>query len=67
MSVNYALPIRKTLVPHVGQVPDVAGLPFFRVTCCGSLISRDALHFTQYACAMAYTSDCFGLNSLRLP
>jgi hypothetical protein len=40
-------PILKTLVPHTGHMPLVAGLPFFRVTFCGSLISLFALHFTQ--------------------
>ena len=42
-------PIRKTLVPHSGQVPLTAGRPFFNVTSLGSLISLFVLHFTQYA------------------
>lgn len=42
-----AAPIRKTLVPQEGQVPDVAGLPFFMVMAWGSLISFLDLHFTQ--------------------
>ena len=46
------LPIRKTLVPHSGQVPFRAGLPFFSVVSCGSLISLFSLHFTQYAVAI---------------
>ena len=42
-------PIRKTLVPHVGQVPFTAGRPFFNVVSLGSFTSLLALHFTQYA------------------
>jgi len=45
----YGLPIRNILVPHSGQVPFIAGLPFFNVVSCGSLISLFVLHFTQYA------------------
>jgi len=41
--------ILKTFVPHFEQVPVTAGLPFFIVTSCGSLISVFALHLTQYA------------------
>ena len=44
-----AFPMRKRVVPQTGQVPLVAGLPFFIVTCCGSFISRLVLHFRQYA------------------
>jgi len=40
------------LVPHSGQVPFMAGLPFFRVVSFGSLISLFVLHFTQYAVAI---------------
>ena len=29
-------PMRNTLVAQTGQMPWVAGLPFFRVTACGS-------------------------------
>jgi hypothetical protein len=36
-------------VPHLEQVPFIAGLPFFIVTFCASFISDFALHFTQYA------------------
>ncbi len=43
-------PILNTLVPHTGQVPRVAGLPFFKVTLEGSFMSRFALHLKQYAC-----------------
>ena len=39
--------MRNTLVPHVGQVPCVAGLPFFSWTCVGLDISRFALHLKQ--------------------
>ena len=41
----------KIFVPHTGQVPCVAGRPFFIVICFASLISREALHFTQYPVA----------------
>ncbi len=34
-----SLPILKILVPQSGQVPWIAGRPFFIVICCGSLIS----------------------------
>ncbi len=47
--------MRKTLVPQVGQTPDVAGRPFFNVTWVGFLMSRDARHFTQYACAIVFS------------
>jgi len=30
--MSYGLPIRKTLVPHSGQVPLTAGRPFFNET-----------------------------------
>jgi hypothetical protein len=43
------LPILKTFVPHTEQVPVVAGFPFFIVVAVGFLISRFALHLTQYA------------------
>ena len=44
-------PMRNIFVPQTGQVPWVAGLPFFIVIFCASFISRFALHFTQYASA----------------
>jgi len=44
-------PILKIFVPHTGQVPCVAGRPFFIVIAFASLISREALHFTQYPVA----------------
>lgn len=54
-SLNYSvLPILIIPVLHTGQVPFVAGLPFFKVTACGSFISRLALHFTQYASMDVY-------------
>jgi hypothetical protein len=40
-------PIRNILVPHTGQVPSVAGLPFFIVILFSFCISRFALHLTQ--------------------
>jgi hypothetical protein len=43
------LPILKTLVPQVAQVPLIAGLPFFIVMLTGSFTSVFALHLTQYA------------------
>ena len=47
-SANYfPAPILKILVPQVGQVPSVAGRPFFIVICFESLISRWVLHFMQ--------------------
>lgn len=49
---TYARPILNTLVPHTGQTPSVAGLPFFRVTCLGFLMSTFFLHFIQYAVAI---------------
>ena len=56
---SYALPIRNTLVPQTGQVPFVAGLPFFSVTCDGLRTSRLLLHFMQYA-SMAASRVCDG-------
>lgn len=44
---GYAFPILNTLVPQVGHVPWVAGLPFFMVICVGLLISLEARHFMQ--------------------
>ena len=49
---GYPLPILNTLVPHLGQVPLVAGRLFFKVTCLGFLISTFFLHFMQYPCAI---------------
>jgi len=40
-------PILNILVLHTGQVPSVAGRPFFIVICFASLISRWVLHFMQ--------------------
>ena len=40
-------PIRKTLLPHLGQVPFIAGLPFFIVIFCGFWISTFILSLTQ--------------------
>jgi hypothetical protein len=40
-------PILNILVPHVGQTPCVAGLPFFMVTFFSSFISRLVRHLTQ--------------------
>jgi len=43
----FPAPILNIFVPHVGQVPSVAGLPFFIVTDLAPLISRRVLHLTQ--------------------
>ena len=40
-------PILNIFVPHSGQVPCVAGRPFFMVTGLASLIGRWVLHFMQ--------------------
>ena len=47
-------PILKIFVPQTGQRPCVAGRPFFMVMAFASLISREALHFTQYPEAMPH-------------
>ena len=41
------LPILNILVPHSGQMPWVAGLPFFIVTAFSSFIVRLVRHLTQ--------------------
>ena len=43
-----ALPIRNIFVEQTGQMPRVAGRPFFIVTASGLLISFLDRHFTQY-------------------
>jgi hypothetical protein len=53
-AVAYEAPILKILVPHTGQMPWVAGRPFFIVIAFASLISREALHFTQYPVATGH-------------
>ena len=40
-------PILNILVLHTGQVPSVAGRPFFIVTGLAFVISRVVLHFMQ--------------------
>jgi hypothetical protein len=50
----YDAPILKIFVPHTGQSPCVAGRPFFIVIAFASLISREALHFTQYPVATGH-------------
>jgi ABC-type polysaccharide/polyol phosphate export permease len=58
--INYIIitlifyPIRNILVPHFGQVPLVAFLPFFNLTAIGLLISFFALHLTQYPVILPY-------------
>jgi hypothetical protein len=44
------LPMRNTLVAHLGHIPWVAGRLFFIVIALGFLISTFFLHFMQYAC-----------------
>ncbi len=41
--------MRNIFVPHTGQIPWVAGLPFFMVTFFSSFIVLLDLHLTQYA------------------
>jgi hypothetical protein len=48
---HHDAPILKIFVPHTGHTPCVAGRPFFIVIAFASLISREALHFTQYPVA----------------
>jgi hypothetical protein len=43
------LPILNIFVPHTGQIPWVAGFPFFIVTFFSSFIDLFDLHLTQYA------------------
>ena len=52
--------MRNTFVPHFGQTPRVAGLPFFRVTFWGFFISTLDLHLKQYACIRftSFQSGC---------
>jgi hypothetical protein len=45
----YLPSILNSLVPHFGQVPLSAFLPFFSFTSLALLIVRLALHLTQYA------------------
>jgi len=46
--MDYPFPILNIFVLHVGQVPFIAGLPFFMVVDFGFFISLLVLHFTQY-------------------
>lgn len=46
-------PILNILVPQRGQVPWVAGRPFFILMFFGLDISLLALHFMQYACIVS--------------
>ena len=43
------LPILNIFVPHMEQIPWVAGFPFFIVTFFSSFIDLFDLHLTQYA------------------
>lgn len=44
---DQAFPILNILVLHTGQVPSVAGLPFFMVMAFGAFISLLTLHLRQ--------------------
>jgi len=55
-------PILKIFVPHTGHTPCVAGRPFFIVIAFASLISLEALHFTQYP-VMATVTSTRGLDA----
>ena len=46
--MDQPFPILNIFVEQVGQVPFVAGLPFFMVIDFGFFISLLVLHFTQY-------------------
>jgi len=48
-------PILNIFVPHTGHIPCVAGAPLIVNTGRRSLISRLALHLTQYACISTST------------
>jgi len=53
-------------VPHLGQVPFNAGLPFFSLTFFGFFISLFFLHFTQYAVVISI-HQFLGGNEIRRP
>src|SRR4030042_1534132 len=63
---SYALPILNILVPHLGQTPWVAGLPFFMVTDLAFFISLLVRHFMQYACIKS-PSLIFTTNDIAFP
>jgi hypothetical protein len=44
---SYPFPMRYICVPQTGQLPRVAGFPFFMVTWLGLFISRIARHLRQ--------------------
>jgi hypothetical protein len=46
-------------------MPWVAGRPFFIVICFASLISREALHFTQYPVATGHLHARISTRRLR--
>ncbi len=56
LNLLYA-PILKILVPQTGQIPFIAGLPFFMVIFCGFFISRLVRHLTQYAWTIQSTPE----------
>jgi hypothetical protein len=54
--------MRNILVPHTGQTPCVAGLPFFMVMPLAFFISLLARHLTQYACIQSPSFFVFEMN-----
>jgi len=52
IGVYFELPILNIPVPHVGHLPFIAGLPFFKVTATAAGSSFFARHFTQYIVAI---------------
>ena len=68
-SVHDPFPILNIVVPHSPQVPRVADLPFFIVTCWEFWISRLSRHFRQYpVIKLSFrfrTSGCVGGFLLR--
>ncbi len=52
-------------MPHLGQVPLTAGLPFFSLTFFRSFISLFFLHFTQYTVVISIHQFLGGNEILR--
>jgi hypothetical protein len=55
---DYPLPILNIFVPQLGQVPCVAGFPFFILIALESFISFLDRHFTQYPCIFSPLFAC---------
>ena len=60
-------PMRNTLPPHFGQVPEIAGFPFFIVMFCGFTISTFILSLTQYAWAIGSSSINVRVTGTHVP